>query len=80
MHYCVDQFANQTNVISLAGPVALCYARRGYESSRNKNLGLATNLFAKSVARALIERLNIHTLIMLCPIGFFSNQVDFKRN
>ena len=33
----------------------------------------------RAVARALIGGLNIH-IFMLCPINFFSNQVDFKRN
>ena len=33
----------------------------------------------RAVARALIGGLNIH-IFMLCPIDFFSNQVDFKRN
>ena len=33
----------------------------------------------RAVARALNGGLNIQ-IFMLCPINFFSNQVDFKRN
>ena len=48
-------------------------------SSRSSGNDLYKLVGSRAVARALIGGLNIH-MFVLCPINFFLNQVDFKRN